>query len=161
MRSQRAASHTSFSTKSEMDVHSRDLHCRFNSICYIDEQTPFLKQITEYFHQLGRIFQRHQALSNFGITLIHRHIELPERCAIVHLYQAPDKDLCLIEPVRSRMLFSRSYHLVDDSFLPYEFVLELTLALSAEFLCELKQFLRGHDLQQIIGVFFVLSDKAL
>lgn len=142
-----------------MDTH--DLVRRFNRIGYIDQQSPLVTQAIPFFPQISKIFQRHKAIANFGIALVHRHVELSHGFAMVHQYRTPDEDLCVMEPLGSRTLFPRSYHLDGDTFLPYEFAHEPTITPSAEFLSEMKDFLSEHKLDGVIGLISVRANNEL
>ena len=135
-----------------MDVNETNLNCRYNRIGHIDEQRGFSEQVRQYSRPIGEIFQRHGAFTDFGISLVHRHGELPHGHAMVHSYDTPNEDACSIEPLGLRTIYPCSYHLDAHTFRPFEFSSLPTPIPGSDFLSELEAFLRNHNLGHIVGV---------
>lgn len=129
----------------------------YNSIPGIDDQVAALNRsaFSSVWVELCQAFIRHQAHKEFGVALLHRHLDLPSGYAMVHSWNEFGEDICRPEPVGLRKVFPSSYYLRRGRFLAFEFTVDPTPTPSSEFLVDVLKVLQDHQLAHLIAVVHV------
>lgn len=138
----------SFSSSDEFSL--VDYHRWYNSLRTFEQQRHTIDEQTLL--AIAAIFCRYEEQAIFGITLLHRHIELRRRHIMVHYEPEPDTILCTEEALGDRPLYPYAYSLVARKTIPVEFSHTQTAAPKEQFLLELATFLADRELDDVIGL---------
>lgn len=127
-----------------------DYHHWYNTLRTFEQQRHAVDEQTLL--AIAAIFCRYQEQDVFGITLLHRHIELRRRHIMLHCEPDPNTILCTEEAVGDRPLYPYAYSLVARKAVPVEFSHTQTVAPKGQFLLELASFLADRELDDVIGL---------
>ena len=133
----------------------------YNRIADVDKQQDALEcsTLSSLWSDITEIFVRHVSQDDFGLALLHRHMDLPRGHAMVHSYDHLERDLCRPEILGTRKVYPLSYCIQDDCFMAYEFAVEPTPTPAAPFLRDMKGLLQRHQLGSIIAVAHISDQK--
>jgi hypothetical protein len=99
----------------------------------------------------GKIFVQHRMHENFGLTLLHRHHDVPDGWVMVH-QTSFDADLCVMEPAARSELHSQTWSLNPDGlFVPIDFSTQPCLMPSLGFAADFKAMICSHGLVSVLG----------
>lgn len=126
----------------------------YNRIRDVESQSSALESssIGSLWTDIYGILARHDAHKNFGIGLLHRHLDLPSEHIMVHETDEHGHDVCRPEIFGARSVYPASYQLQDDCIMAYEFSSTPTRIPPSALLHDLAAFLRASHLQELVAL---------
>lgn len=129
----------------------------YNCIPSIESQNEALQNstFTSVWSDMLEIFVRHQAQNDYGVVVLHRHLDLSPGYAMIHRLDKLQRDICRPEPLGSCEVHPLSYCCLEGRLLAYEYAAQRTPTPGVAFLRDIFGLLQTHNLEHIVAVTYV------
>lgn len=139
---------------------TRDASADYNRVRIIT--TPHQIPGEPILRQIGEVFLKHRVHCQFGLALLHRHVDLKPRHAMVHRRRHDTTEICTMEPAGLSQIYPLSFYITETGVSePFEYSDETHCGPPPLFITELGSMFKMNGYEKTFCVTYLSSLNGL